>query len=87
MRETVIENAVCEYAEGLGWLARKMVYAGRRSCPDRWFFKGGRVVIVEFKRTGEKPDAQQEREHGRLRAAGFKVHVVDSIAAGRALFN
>ena len=35
-------------------------------------------AFVEVKREGEVPTAQQEREHERLRAAGFKVFVVDS---------
>lgn len=35
-------------------------------------------AFVEVKREGEKPTTQQAREHSRLRAAGFKVFVVDS---------
>lgn len=35
-------------------------------------------AFVEVKREGEEPTPQQRREHERLRAAGFKVYVVDS---------
>lgn len=86
MREIVIEEKVVEFAEASGWLARKCVYAGRRGSPDRWFFKAGRLLLVEFKKPGERPDAQQAREHERLRNAGFPVHVIDNIEAGCALF-
>lgn len=78
-RETVIENDTVDWAEKNGWLVRKCIYAGRRGSPDRWFLKGGRLVLIEFKRPGHKPDAQQAREHDRLRASGFPVHVVTSV--------
>jgi hypothetical protein len=85
MRENRIEEAVVEHAERKGWLVRKVVYAGRRGAPDRFFFKDGQMVLVEFKSRGRSPDAQQVREHERLRKAGFIVHVVDTIEAGIAL--
>lgn len=81
-REIVIEQKVCDFAEAQGWLVRKMVYAGRRGCPDRFFFRGGKMLMIEFKRPGCKPDAVQEREHARLRAQGFRVHIIDSVGAG-----
>ncbi len=84
-REIVIEEKVCEFAEKQGWLVRKMVYAGRRGCPDRFFFRNGKVLMIEFKRPGTKPDGLQEREHARLREHGFTVHVIDNIADGCAL--
>lgn len=84
-RETDIEDAVCAWAENNGWLSRKMTYAGRRGCPDRFFFGGGRIVVMEFKRPGGVPDAVQAREHARLKAAGTTVHVVSDVERGIAL--
>lgn len=84
MREKTIEESYCDYAEERGWLVRKMTYAGRRGCPDRWFFKGGKAVIVEFKARGKRPDDVQEREHKRLHDRGFPVHVIDTYTAYRA---
>lgn len=84
-REIVVEQKVCDLAEADGWLVRKCVYAGRRGSPDRWFFRDGRVVLIEFKRAGQFPDAQQQREHDRLAAQGFTVHVVRDVASGLAL--
>ena len=76
--EAEIEDDVVIFARNRGWLVRKMIYPGRRGCPDSWFFKGGRLVIVEFKRPGEgKRSGNQRREHSRFSDAGFTVHVVD----------
>lgn len=77
--ETSVEDDVVTFAERRGWLVRKMAYVGRRACPDRWFFKGGRLVIIEFKRPGiTTADPLQVREHRRYAAAGFEVHVINS---------
>lgn len=81
-REIVIENAVVEYAEKNHMLVRKVIYAGRRGSPDRWFFTKGYLFCIEFKKPGEKADVQQLREHARLREQGVPVYVVDSIATG-----
>lgn len=43
------------------------------------------VRFAEIKAPGEKPTQAQEREHGRLRAMGFTVDVVDSDAAADAV--
>lgn len=77
-REIVLENQISGpggEAEAAGWLCRKMQYIGRRACPDRWHFRKGVIVIIEYKRIGCKPDGLQDKEHSRLRNAGFKVHV------------
>lgn len=82
MRETEIEETVCRWAEENGWLARKIAYPGRRGAPDRHFYGHGRIVIVEFKRRGLKPDPHQAREHERLAKAGHAVHIIDSVESG-----
>ena len=76
--EAEIEDDVVIFATNRGWLVRKMQYPGRRGCPDRWFFKGGRLVIIEFKRpVSGRLSGNQSRERKRFAAAGFTVHVVD----------
>lgn len=82
-----VQNRVVKYAFQRGWLYRRMQYIGRNGCPDVWFFKGGRVIIVEFKDLGEKPRLQQQREIDRLRVAGMEVHVIDNTDDGYALFD
>jgi hypothetical protein len=82
MSETIIEKTVCAHAEKRGWLVRKTVYQNRKGSPDRWFFRNSKLLLVEFKRPGQLPDPIQRREHVRLRAAGFPVHVIDDIDDG-----
>lgn len=76
--EAEIEDDVVGFAMIRGWMVRKMVYPGRRGCPDRWFFKGGQLVIIEFKKpvTG-RLSGNQGQERKRFAKAGFTVHVVD----------
>lgn len=81
-----VEEPVCEFARGNGWLVRKVSCIGRRGFPDRFFAKGGRVVLVEFKAPGKTPGAQQSREHRRLRKAGVEFYVIDNAAMGYAIF-
>lgn len=76
--EASVEDDVVAWAEQRGWLVRKMQYPGRRGCPDRFFFRSGNLVIVEFKRPGRnKADPLQAREHCRYAEAGWKVHVIN----------
>jgi len=88
-REIVLEDQIVAYAEACGWLVRKMIYPGRRGCPDRWFFKHGAIVIMEIKRAGRpaQPDGNQVREHRRLRDHGFRVHLVNDFETARALLD
>lgn len=81
--ETVIELSVVGLAENAGWYVRKLKWIGRVGAPDRFFAKDGRVVLIEFKDTGETPRLTQKREHDRLRAAGVEVHSCDSIAKAK----
>lgn len=85
MREIVLEEDAVALGEKRGWLVRKITYPGRRGAPDRHFYKNGKVVMIEFKASQQGPRVQQEREHARLKAVGFKVHVIDSWEAFNAL--
>lgn len=78
MIESPIEEWVCSRAEEAGWLVRKLQWVGRRSAPDRFFAKEGRVVLIEFKRHGAKAKAGQAKEIARLRDAGVEVYQADS---------
>jgi len=77
--ESAIEDDVVAWAENRNWLVRKMQYPGRRGCPDRWFFKDGQLVIIEFKRPGiNVADPLQAREHRRYNGAGWHVHLINN---------
>jgi len=84
--EAQIEKSIVRYAEGNGWLVRKIIYPGRKGCPDRMFIKDGRVLFVEFKRPGEKPRGTQKNEHARFRNHGVEVYVIDDIDVGKLVF-
>lgn len=77
-KEIVLEEDIAREAEAAGWLVWKMQIIGQRGCPDRWFFKKGRVVIIEFKRRGEDIDGLQKKRKQELNDAGFKVYVCDN---------
>lgn len=86
MAESYIEKKVCKRATDHGWLCRKFASPGQRAVPDRFFAKGGRVILVEFKDTGKKPSKLQLFEHTRFRDHGVEVYVIDNVEDGYALF-
>ena len=86
MRESAIEKAVTAHAKRNGWISYKWVSPSQRGVPDRLFFKGGEVKMVEFKAPGKAPTVYQQAIHRRLLDAGFVVSVVDNVEQGRALF-
>lgn len=70
---------VRQVKEKLKGLAYKFTSPGRRSVPDRLvLLPMDRVFFVELKAPGKKPTEGQLREHGRLRALGFQVDIIDS---------
>lgn len=81
--EKDIESKVCAYARSRGAEAYKFTSPARAAVPDRLFVASfGRVWFCEFKRKGEKPTPQQEREHVRLALLGQRVYVIDSVEDG-----
>lgn len=82
---TGVENPLCTFADGQGWLVRKLQYRGRNGAPDVMFIRMGRVVFIEFKRpgkgdSGRRPDQIQEANH--LLNHGAEYYVVDSFEHG-----
>lgn len=85
-KEKNIENAVVKYAKANDCLARKMNGLGFRSWPDRLFVgPSGLCLWVEFKRPGGKVTPLQEAFHLEMLARNVIVHVVESVAGGKAL--
>jgi len=81
MRESEIERYLVQRARTLGGVAYKFVSPGRVGVPDRIVVMPDRLMFVELKAPGKKPEPHQLREHQRLRSMGQSVYVVDSIAA------
>lgn len=78
-RESLIEKYLIAEVKKAGGITYKLVSPGHRGVPDRLvMLPGGRMIFVECKSPGKKPQAEQLREHKRLRALGFTVVVLDS---------
>lgn len=88
VRERDIERYLDAQVRRIGGTTRKVRFIGRRGAPDRVvMLPGGRLVWVELKRPGEKPEAHQLREHARLAALGQVVAVIDSYAGVESFIN
>lgn len=73
-----MEQYACDLAEADGWVVRKLRWIGRRNGMDRFFLKAGRIVLIEFKRPGEKPRPGQAREIELFKKQGAEVYVVEN---------
>lgn len=78
MRENQIEKYLHDRVKALGGDYRRLSWIGRNGANDDLILLPGRHMLVEAKRPGEGATAAQAREHVRLRAAGFEVHVVST---------
>ncbi len=87
MRESKIEKEVIKYAETLGWLVYKFTSPGLRGVPDRLFLKNGTAIFIEFKATNKHPSRIQVKRMQEIMKAGFRVHYINTIEKGIALFN
>lgn len=87
MLESNVEEKAIKRAKEKGFLVRKVQWIGRRGAPDRLFSRDDTgPFLVELKAPGKPLQPHQEREIARLRAAGFRVYVIDNIAAAYELF-
>lgn len=86
MRENQIEQHLHTRVKDLGGDYRRVSWIGRNAAADDLILLPGRHLLVECKRPGKVATPAQAREHTRLRAAGFEVHVVSTIAEIDALF-
>lgn len=79
MRESVIEKYLVEQVKKRGGFTRKVNYQARKGAPDQWcFFPGGRLLMIECKAPGRKPEPLQIYEMEKLRGMGFLPEWVDS---------
>lgn len=84
--EADIENAVCKYAEELGFQHRKLAWVGRRDAPDRIFWmKDIPPFFIEFKAPGEDPRRGQTSELASLKLSGAYATTIDDTETGKAL--
>lgn len=78
--EDDIEQAFCKHAKRLGCTPYKLIILRKKGFPDRTVLcPGGRILFIEFKKTGEDVDKTQSRVRTVLVDLGFKYHVCDNI--------
>ena len=82
LRESAIEQKVCEIAKRHDWLTYKFVSPSNRGVPDRIFIKDGRIVFIEFKAPGKKPTKLQAHTINKIRDAGCEVWICDNVESG-----
>lgn len=76
--ESVVEGAVCRWADMNGIRHLKLNGSGNRSYPDRLFFiPGGRPVLIEFKKQGKEPEPLQGFVIEALREINYEVYWTD----------
>jgi len=86
IRERDIEKYLRDEIRKAGGRAYKFVSPGNNGVPDRLILMpGGRIVFVELKAPGNKPTALQAAQIAKIRALGFKVYIIDSMAGVDAL--
>lgn len=81
MRESSIEQKVCDWAKKQGVIALKLSGPNAKGQPDRMFIGQGKVVFIEFKAPGKKPTALQAKWLDDLTAMGFNATGFDSSTA------
>lgn len=79
VRENSIQGEAIEFAKMRGWFAEAMQSKSRNGFPDTFLARRGRIVLVEFKKRGERPTPQQELRHFQLRAEGVEVAWFDNL--------
>lgn len=80
MRERDIEDYLVKRVKAMGGIAYKFTSPQRVNVPDRIVVLPARLVFVELKAPGVRPNEGQLREHSRLRDLGQSVVVIDSLA-------
>jgi predicted Zn-ribbon and HTH transcriptional regulator len=75
--EKHVEAMLKAATERCGGTAVKMALTGARGFPDRLLLLPGRVVFVEVKGTGGKPDPMQEVWKRKIEALGLEWYLLD----------
>jgi hypothetical protein len=74
--ESILERKCCKDLEKNYGILNIKLYR-LLGWPDRLFFRYGRILFVEFKRSGQRPRKIQQYIHDLLRTHFFSVYVVD----------
>ena len=79
MLERSVERRVKQYADAHGILNCKFTAMGSAGWPDRIFWlAGGRPLLLELKRKGERPTPLQLHRMEQLKKLGYRVFWTDN---------
>ncbi len=80
-RERDVEGYFCQRVKELGGITRKLKWIGRNAAPDRFVtFPAVGAYLVELKKPGKTPRADQLIEHTELWKHGSRVYVLSTCA-------
>lgn len=86
MRESKIEKACNEIAKANGWACYKFNSVQSNGVPDRLYIRDGKVLFVEYKKTGQTVRPLQHYVQEQMRAHGALVYVIDNIEQAHETF-
>lgn len=82
-----IEQPFVDFAKSRGYFCEKVISLSRNGFPDRFLARPDKGVwLVEFKKPGKVPTAQQAKRHRELRAAGANVAWFDNLEKAKEFF-
>lgn len=87
MRERDVEKHFINWVEKLKGEVRKVKWISRAHAPDRLALLPGQHFYAELKAPGKEARAGQAREHVRMRKAGCRVYVLDTVEKIDLFFN
>lgn len=76
--ESRLQKKIKNSLQRKGYLVNKIMLCSRPGWPDLCAIRKGRVVWIEVKDAGEKPEPLQEVVHEQIRAFGGIVYWVDT---------
>lgn len=85
--EKTLEKKVKKTVECLGGWCIKLLSSHTTGLPDRLcLLPKGQLIFIEVKTTKKKPTKIQTCVHGKIKALGFTIEVVDSTQKIKELF-
>lgn len=77
MKESDIQKKISDRHHNYGWFVTKLIQTTTNGIPDLLMIKNGRVVFIEVKAKGKKPEELQLYRHAELRGYGVEVYWTD----------
>jgi len=87
IKESKIENDVCNYAKLNKCLVFKFKSPSQRGVPDRIFLKNNQILFIEFKKPGGKLTKLQKLIINKLKIENFLIFVIDNVEQGKLLID